>query len=304
MLFRSAAQGGAKVDQVAPEADGSFTFTGLGAGSYIVKAVAAGYQENTECTDVTDVIQIGGLVCDGCTLTPGYWMTHSHTGNAPYDETWDLLTNGEYTSFFLSGKSYIETLNTSPAGNAYFILSFAYIAAELNFLNEAGSIPEVNAAFAAATVLFQTYTPAQVAAMKGNNAVRKQFVDLAKILDNYNNGLIGPGHCGDEGYLSAEGSPELKSATMSGLDEAGLRVYPNPFSSRVAFEFVSGKDAHARLEIYNITGQVISILFNQEVKAGSLNRIEFLPNDVTPGVLLYRLRLDHETQVGKLLYTK
>jgi hypothetical protein len=45
---------------------------------------------------------------DGCTLTPGYWMTHSEFGPAPYDPTWALLPNGASTMFFMSGKTYYQ----------------------------------------------------------------------------------------------------------------------------------------------------------------------------------------------------
>lgn len=132
---------------------------------------------------------------DGCTLTPGYWKTHSSYGPAPYDETWTLI--GEDSPFFLSGKSYYQVLHTSPAGNAYYNLSFHYIAAQLNFLNGA-SIPDgVQNAFNAATDLFNTYTPSQIAALRGNNPLRAQFINLAGILADYNEGDIGPGHCDD-----------------------------------------------------------------------------------------------------------
>lgn len=299
-----AGQGGAKIDETAPAGDGSFSFTGLSSGSYIVKAVAAGYHANVVCSAETEAIHIGGQICDGCTLTPGYWMTHSHAGGAPYDETWDLLANGENTIFFMSGKSYIEVLSTSPGGNAYFILTFAYIATELNFLNNAGSTPEVDAAFDAATLLLQTYTPAQIAALRGNHPIRKQFVNIAKILDDYNNGLTGPGHCGDTVTETEELALELKSAGIGSLDVSVLKVYPNPFSTRVTFEFVAEKDAHARLDIYTLTGQVIGTLLNRRVEAGALMRIEYQPDEETSRVLFYRLMLDSETQVGKLLYTK
>ena len=51
--------------------------------------------------------------CDGdkgCTLTPGYWKTHSKYGPAPYDATWALY--GEDNIFFLSGLSNYEVLWT------------------------------------------------------------------------------------------------------------------------------------------------------------------------------------------------
>lgn len=131
--------------------------------------------------------------CDiGCSLTPGYWKTHSVYGPAHYDETWAQV--GEDTSFFLSGQSYYEVLWTSPQGNPYFILAHAYIAAELNQLNGA-DFTAASAAFGQATTLFETSTPDDVDGLKGPD--KHVWTDLATILDDYNNGLIGPGHCSE-----------------------------------------------------------------------------------------------------------
>jgi hypothetical protein len=87
----------------------------------------------------------------GCTLTPGYWKTHSSYGPAPYDDTWAQI--GEDTIFFLSGQSYYDVLWTNPEGNAYYILAHAYIAAQLNLLNGASAPAEVDVALAMADVL-------------------------------------------------------------------------------------------------------------------------------------------------------
>ncbi len=128
----------------------------------------------------------------GCTLTPGYWKTHSSYGPAPYDMTWDLVD--EDGAFFLSGKTYYQVLWTSPKGNAYYNLSFQYIAAGLNELHGA-DFSAAKAAYDDATTLFMAYTPAQIAGLKGSDPLRQQFINLAGILGNYNKGLIGPGHC-------------------------------------------------------------------------------------------------------------
>jgi hypothetical protein len=71
-----------------------------------------------------------------------------------------------------------------------------YIAARLNQLNGA-DFSAGQAAFDQATVLFNNSanTPAAVGALKG--ASRNVWINLATILDNYNNGLIGPGHCSE-----------------------------------------------------------------------------------------------------------
>jgi hypothetical protein len=131
----------------------------------------------------------------GCTLTPGYWKTHSTYGPASYDDTWAGI--GEDTEFFLSDKSYYEVLWTNPKGNAYYILAHAYIAAQLNLLNGASAPDEVQDAFDLAEVLFIIYTPDNVGAWNGNQGMRPLFISLAKTLDDYNNGLIGPGHCSE-----------------------------------------------------------------------------------------------------------
>jgi hypothetical protein len=129
--------------------------------------------------------------CDvGCSLTQGYWKTHSDYGPAPYDDTW-LAVGGPDAPFFSSGQSYYQVMWTPPQGNAYYNLAHQYIAAELNKAAGA-SFDDAQAAFDAATLLFQTYTPDEVAADK---KLRKDFVPLTATLDDYNNGLIGPGHC-------------------------------------------------------------------------------------------------------------
>ncbi len=126
----------------------------------------------------------------GCTLTQGYWKTHSSFGPAPYDDTWALI--GETTPFYLSGNSYYQVLWTPPSGgNAYYILAQQFIAAELNGLNGASTTPAVNQALSWAEAFFLTYTPTS----KLPKDVRSLALSYAAVLDSYNNGLIGPGHC-------------------------------------------------------------------------------------------------------------
>ena len=134
----------------------------------------------------------------GCTLTQGYWKTHSSYGPASKpDATWNLLPGGAgpNTTFFLSGASWYQVFRTPPAGNSYYSLAHQYMAARLNILNGASAPSSVSGAITAATNLFSTYAPAQIGALSGSNALRKQFVALAGTLGSYNEGAIGPGHC-------------------------------------------------------------------------------------------------------------
>jgi hypothetical protein len=102
------------------------------------------------------------------------------------------------------------------------------------------------------------------------------------------------------------GSFEQKSAEIvtRGLEASDLKVYPNPFSDKITFEFVSAKDARARLEINNVLGQRIAVLMNENVKEGVMIRVEYEPVDVATGILIYRLILDDGVQSGRIIYKK
>jgi len=90
--------------------------------------------------------------------------------------------------------TWYQVINASSAGgNAYFILGRQYIAARLNILAGASTTPAVDAALAAATTFFSTYTPTSTL----STAVRDAAIANANTLDRYNKGRIGPGHCDD-----------------------------------------------------------------------------------------------------------
>jgi hypothetical protein len=161
----------------------------------------------------------------GCTLTLGYWKTHNqgfHDQNPngmgpPLDPTWGLLDawyyddglamwvegdgsfDAEDEPFFLSEQTWFEVFWTKPQGNVYYNLAWQYMAAVLNGLGGADQ-SAVATELAEATDLFKTYTPAEIGALKGkpsDKALRDQFIDLAGTLAEYNEGLIGPGHCAE-----------------------------------------------------------------------------------------------------------
>lgn len=124
----------------------------------------------------------------GCSLTQGYWKTHSTYGPAPYDPAWSQI--GEDTPFFLSGASWYKVLWTKPSkGNVYYQLAHQFIAAYLNKLNGADTAA-INNALATAEQLLMTYAPSSL-------IPKTQFTSLAFTLDQYNNGYTGPGHCSE-----------------------------------------------------------------------------------------------------------
>jgi hypothetical protein len=138
---------------------------------------------------------------EGCTLTQGYWKTHSEFGPAPEDLNWENLPGGlgADTEFFLSGQTWYEVFWTAPKkGNAYYILAHQYEAAVLNILNGASSTTDVDDAIAWAEDFFSTYTPTN-----WPKDIRGDIIENAGILGSYNEGDIGPGHCTEDALSSS-----------------------------------------------------------------------------------------------------
>jgi hypothetical protein len=136
------------------------------------------------------------MICDfGCTLTQGYWKTHSDFGPAPYDPAWENLGPlGEDELFFDTGYTYIQIMYMNPSGgNAYLILAHQWIAAYLNVLNGASIPGDVLDAWNDAALLLDKYEDV-VDIPKGTDD-REDALGYAYILDQYNNGYLGPGHC-------------------------------------------------------------------------------------------------------------
>jgi hypothetical protein len=149
----------------------------------------------------TWVIQVD-VPCTGCTLTLGYWKTHSTYGPAPKaDDGWfsigdvdgDGTAEGPDEMFFTSGKTWLQILNTASAGDQYLNLARQYVAARLNLANGVTSPPaSVTSAIDAATTYFQTQ-PAGIT----SGRLPKSLQTAPGVLDQFNRGLIGPGHCSE-----------------------------------------------------------------------------------------------------------
>jgi hypothetical protein len=157
--------------------------------------------------------------CPGCTLTQGYWKTHSSYGPAPYDDTWALLPNGADTPFFVSGQTWYEVFWTAPeGGNAYYQLAHQYMAAKLNILNGASAPAEVTAAITWAENFFATAVPTGDYKGKDGRDIRT----YASTLASYNEGLIGPGHCSEDAFslLQAPTTANALPMALTGLTAA------------------------------------------------------------------------------------
>ncbi|TLY50927.1 MAG: hypothetical protein E6K53_09030 [Gammaproteobacteria bacterium] len=144
----------------------------------------------------------------GCTLTQGYWKTHSTYGPAAHpDPDWSSV-GGPDASFFFSGQSWYQVFWTpSSGGNVYYSLAHQYEAAVLNGFNGASEPAQVQDAVNTAFLLFNNpaNTPLAIGRLKSNSPLRQQFISLSALLDMYNNGSYpgGPLHCSEDSASSS-----------------------------------------------------------------------------------------------------
>ena len=123
---------------------------------------------------------------DGCTYTIGYWKNHAE--DWPVDEL--TIAGITYTK-----AEAIALLNTPPKkGDATIILVHQLIGAMLNVANGADD-SDVADTIAAA----DEWLVVHPVGTNPKGPSREIGIELAAILDAYNNGNIGPGHCDGEG---------------------------------------------------------------------------------------------------------
>jgi hypothetical protein len=112
----------------------------------------------------------------GCTYTQGWYKNHTTQWPAGFSPT----------ATFDGWKTWIDLYNTPPkGGSAYIQLAHQYMTALMNA--SAASVPaDVQDALDKAAAYF---------AAGGNGTGSGDIAGVAAILDAYNNGFTGPGHC-------------------------------------------------------------------------------------------------------------
>jgi hypothetical protein len=163
----------------------------------------------------TTVVTIKNKPTLGCTLTWGYWKTHSVYGPAAKpDKTWyafdfdnDGIKEGPDENFFHTGITFYAILQISDkGGNAYINLAHQYIATLLTSLMESNpnTLPgSISANMTKAKNLLDAYDQQMGLFLPknkgGNENLRNQAITLAGILGNFNEGKVqGWPHCDGE----------------------------------------------------------------------------------------------------------
>jgi hypothetical protein len=146
-----------------------------------IRAIGAGASEPSPFSETMSVTS--APLAQNCTYTQGYWK--NHTGVWPVISL--TLGSVNYTAAEL-----LAIFNQPAGGNKLVILAHQLIAAKLSIAN--GADPSAaSATIAAADALIGGLV---VPPVGSDNLPSSPATGYANTLDDYNNGLIGPGHCG------------------------------------------------------------------------------------------------------------
>ncbi len=104
--------------------------------------------------------------------------------------------------------------------------------------------------------------------------------------------------------VKSNGKKAAEIMVANEVESSSFLAYPNPFTDRLKFEFSSPVATDARLDVYDATGRLVKVVFDQPVEGGVNYNAEFVPNSNMSNLYIYRLTLGAEVINGKVLYTK
>jgi len=137
------------------------------------------------------------IPCLACTYTQGYWKTHGPTPTGNNDNEWpdDVLSGGMMLGTVNYTAAQLQAIFDAPsAGNGLITLAHQLIAAKLNVANGSAD-SAIAATIAAADGLIGGLV---VPPVGGGYLAPSAVSALESVLASYNEGTIGPGHCGAE----------------------------------------------------------------------------------------------------------
>jgi len=155
--------------------------------SYVVRARAAaglGYDESANSATVPCATP--PRTSTDCTVTVGYWKSHP--------ESWSRVASVTLGTVPYTRTQLLDILGQPARGNGLVSLAHQLIAAKLNFLLGALPTPAVGDAVTQADALIG---PRVVPPVGGGWLAPGDTNGLTSILDGFNSGTLGPGHCPD-----------------------------------------------------------------------------------------------------------
>jgi len=83
-----------------------------------------------------------------------------------------------------------------------------------------------------------------------------------------------------------------------------LGNYPNPFNPSTRIQFSVSQNARTMLRVYNVLGQAVATLFDDEASSGRIYEVDFSGIGHSSGLYFIRLESGGKSQIHKMILTK
>lgn len=80
--------------------------------------------------------------------------------------------------------------------------------------------------------------------------------------------------------------------------------YPNPFNPSTNIQFSLPSTANVSLDVYNLLGEKVSSLVNNQVMQAGVHNVTFDASEFNSGVYLYRLQAGDNVEMKKMMFIK
>lgn len=80
--------------------------------------------------------------------------------------------------------------------------------------------------------------------------------------------------------------------------------YPNPFNPSTTIEFSLPEKSIVTIKIYNLLGQEVAVLVENQIYEPGIHRVNFKPDNLPSGIYLYQIKAGDFVQMKKMVYIK
>ncbi len=104
--------------------------------------------------------------------------------------------------------------------------------------------------------------------------------------------------------ISGEGSPSAVEYEEILPKEFSLsQNYPNPFNPNTSIQYVIGSRQFVTLKVYDVLGNEVARLVNEDRSAGSY-KINFDASNLSSGIYFYQLKTGKFIETKKMIYLR
>lgn len=111
-----------------------------------------------------------------------------------------------------------------------------------------------------------------------------------------------PGPCNKECEASlVTSNPKLQYFP---LENNQMKVYPNPFTNQLSFEFTAAESCQLSILLFDINNKLVATIFNGMVQKGTMKKVKFDGGNLPAGIYISRLKTIAGTTEQKLIHIR